>query len=376
MRWRATCGLVAVLVGALMIAGCSSDGSTPAVPPASSSSPAATSPATTDEPTAQPSTDPSGESTGEPAGEPTPTASASPATPPEKVHPVSVPALFEKEYDGRRLRLGEVIFETDTYTQYFVTYRSGDLTISGILNRPRGRGPFPVLVLGHGYIDPAYYANGQGLRREQDWLARAGFVVLHTDYRNHASSDDDPTADRRLRLGYGIDMVNAVMAVKGSPLRFLDGDRVGLLGRSMGGGVVYNALVAQPGLVDAAVVYAPVSSHAADNFNRWIRDDPSRSGLSRTILRRYGAPERNREFWREASPRPYFDRITEPVLIHHGTADESCPIRWSRTSLRALRRADVDARMFTYPGQPHAFDIAWPQSMRRTVRFFERNLES
>ena len=122
MRWRSTCGVTGALVGTLMIAGCSSDGPTPAVPPASSSTPAATSPST---PTDQPTAEPSGETSGEPTEEPTPTASASPTTAPEKVHPVSVPALFEKEYDGRRLRVGEVIFETDTYTQYFVTYRSG-----------------------------------------------------------------------------------------------------------------------------------------------------------------------------------------------------------------------------------------------------------
>ncbi len=127
--------------------------------------------------------------------------------------------------------------QTDAYRQHFVTYRSEGLTISGILNRPRGRGPFPVSVLGHGYIDPAYYVNGQGLRREQDWLARAGFAVLHTDYRNHASSDDDPTAETRLRLGYTVDVINAVQAVKRSRLRFLDTDRIGLLGRSSRCGV-------------------------------------------------------------------------------------------------------------------------------------------
>ncbi len=349
-----------VLAGVLVIAGCSSDTAGPASP--GSSPPAASSSAP--EP---------GTSTPESAP-PAPT--TAPSEEPEKAHPVSVPALFDKRYDGRGLRLGQVMVETDAYTQYFVSYRSGDLTISGILNRPRGRGPFPVLVLGHGYIDPAFYANGQGLRREQDWLARSGFAVLHTDYRNHAASDDDPGADRRLRLGYTVDVVNAVMAVKRSDLRFLDGDRVGLLGRSMGGGVMYNALVARPGLVDAAVVYAPVSSNTADNFNRWIRDDADRSGLSQQIIGRYGAPEKNRAFWRAASPRTYFDRITEPVLIHHGTADESCPIRWSRASLRLLERAGVDATMFTYPGQPHAFDVAWPQSMRRTVRFFRRHLDA
>jgi dipeptidyl aminopeptidase/acylaminoacyl peptidase len=288
---------------------------------------------------------------------------------------VSLPALFDKRYDGRRLRLGQVLVRTDAYTQRAVTYRGDGLTISGIMNIPDGRGPFPVLVLAHGYIDPAVYVTGQGLRREQDWLARAGYVVLHVDYRNHAESDQDPRADIGLRLGYTADVINAVRAVRRSGLRFVDPERVGLLGRSMGGGVVYNVLAVAPGLVDAAVVFAPVSSRAGDNFNRWIRDDPGRSGLSRRIIRAYGTPERRTEFWREASPRNYFDRVTEPLLIHHGTADESCPIRWSRASYSALERAGVDARLFVYPGEPHAFIDAWPTSMRRTVRFFERNLD-
>jgi dipeptidyl aminopeptidase/acylaminoacyl peptidase len=255
-----------------------------------------------------------------------------------------------------------------------VTYRSNGLRISGKLDVPDGRGPFPALVLAHGYIDPAVYVNGQGMRREQDWLARAGYVVLHTDYRNHAYSERAPNAERRLRLGYTTDVVNAVHALRRTTKVPVDDDRIGLVGRSMGGGVVYNVLVAQPGLVDAAVVYAPVSSRASDNFDRWIRDDPGRSDLSDYVLRRYGEPREAPRFWREVSPRTYVDRITEPVLIHHGAADESCPIRWSRATLRAMRRAGVDATMYTYPGEPHAFIAGWSLSMRRTTAFLDRRL--
>jgi dienelactone hydrolase len=85
------------------------------------------------------------------------------------------------EYDGGGLKLGEVLDETSSYTRYFVTYRSSGLTISGVMNVPNGDGPFPALVLNHGYIDPDVYTNGRGLRREQDYLARHGYVVLHTD---------------------------------------------------------------------------------------------------------------------------------------------------------------------------------------------------
>jgi dipeptidyl aminopeptidase/acylaminoacyl peptidase len=281
---------------------------------------------------------------------------------------------MRKRYDGRGLRVGRVLATTDRYVRHFVSYRSGDLRISGILNVPRGTGPFPVLVLLHGYIDPDVYVTGQGLMREQDYLARRGYAVLHTDYRNHASSDDDPAAERRLRLGYTEDTVNAVLAIRESGHARLDGDRVGLLGRSMGGGVTYNTLVAQPGLVRAAVVFAPVSSRAEDNFDRWIRDE--RPDLAADIVARHGSPEDNPRFWREVSPRTYFDRVTEPVLIHHGTSDDSCPVRWTRETYRALRDEGKDARLFVYDGEEHAFGPQWPLSMRRTVRFLDRHLDA
>jgi uncharacterized protein len=297
-----------------------------------------------------------------------------PSAEPHPPDAVSLPALMRHDYDGRGLRVGPVLARTDAYTRYAVSYLSGDLRISGVMNVPTGRGPFPTLVLNHGYIDPPVYYSGQGLSREQDYLARAGYVVLHTDYRNHADSDKAPATNRRLRLGYTVDVINAVRALKRSSLPYVDPDRMGYLGRSMGGGVTLNALVVSPGLVDAAVVYAPVSSDTVDNFNRWIRPDPERAGLTRAILARYGSPTRNPRFWRDVSPRTFFGRITEPVLVHHGTADESCPIRWSRQTVAALRHAGKDVRFHVYPGEPHAFIADWALSMRRTVRFLDRNL--
>jgi dipeptidyl aminopeptidase/acylaminoacyl peptidase len=273
-----------------------------------------------------------------------------------------------KRYNGGNLRLARVLARNPAYTRYHVTYRSGSLTISGIMNVPSTPGPHPALVLNHGYIDPAVYTNGRGLMREQDYLARRGYVVLHTDYRNHAQSSDDPRSELDLRLGYTEDVVNAVLALRTS--QYVDPDRIGLLGRSMGGGITYNVLVAQPGLVKAGVVFAPVSSNAVDNFNRWTRPD---GAIATQILRTYGEPARNPEFWRNLSAVNFFDRVTEPLLIHHGAADSTCPIAWSRTTLAALKSAGKDATMYTYPGEEHAFGPAWPTSMARTVSFLQQH---
>jgi dipeptidyl aminopeptidase/acylaminoacyl peptidase len=282
---------------------------------------------------------------------------------------MSLQRLMRQEYDGGRLR---VLRRADygSYTRSEVSYRSAGLAVTGILNRPRGKGPFPALVLAHGYIEPSIYATGQGLSREQDFLARAGYVVLHADYRGHAGSDPGRPIDRETRLGYTEDVINAVRALRSK--RYVDPDRIGLLGRSMGGGVVYNALVAQPDLVDAAVVYAPVSSRFLDNFDRWTR--PERPDVAAAFTRRFGSRSENPAFYRDLSARTFFERVRVPLLLHHGTADESCPLRWSRATVGALERAGKRARLVVYPGEAHAFGSAWPRSMRTSVRFLQRHL--
>jgi dipeptidyl aminopeptidase/acylaminoacyl peptidase len=279
---------------------------------------------------------------------------------------------MDRDYDGRGLQLGQVLQANDAFTMYAASYRGGGLTVSGVLYLPTGAGPFPALVLNHGYIDPAVYTTGQGLQIEQDYLARSGFVVLHTDYRNHAGSDSDPSNDVRLRLGYTEDTINAVLALRSSGLPQVDPDRIGMLGRSMGGGVTLNALVVDPDLVKAAVIYASVSSNTVDNHQKWTRG--GRPDLAARIESRYGSPEQNPRFWRNVSPRTFVDRVRVPVLVHHGTADTTCPIEWADATVAALQKAGADVTYRRYPGEGHAFSAAWAESMQTTVAFFREHL--
>jgi dipeptidyl aminopeptidase/acylaminoacyl peptidase len=342
----------------------------PAAPPSSTSTPGSASPATSPAPGERPSDRPSDRPSESPTDSPGETPAAE-ALPPLRDR-VSLPALMRESFTGGPIRRGREVLANAAYTRHEVTYPSGRVTVSGVLLRPPGSGPFPAVVLNHGYIEPSTYTSGQGLSREQDYLARAGFVVLHTDYRGHAGSDPASEESRETRIGYTRDTINAVQSLKREP--FVDPDRVAMLGRSMGGGVTLNALVVQPGLVRAAVVFAPVSSDFVDNFNRWTLTE--RPEAAAATYRRHGTPTHDPGFYRGLSSRTYFDRITEPVLIHHGTLDESCPVRWSRTTQRLLRRAGVDSRLEIYRGEQHAFGPQWPLSMERTVGFLRRELRT
>ena len=200
---------------ALALSGCTGGASDPDGGPTGSSSTAASAPTSGAPELDPPSTEPSQD--------------AVPPEAPELPAPrVSVLGLDQQTHRGDRLRLGAVRERTADYTSYDVTYRSRSstprgeesLTISGVLNVPQGPGPFPAVVLAHGYIDPAVYERGQGMTRERGYLAARGYVALHVDYRNHAESDDDPNYQNRMRLGYSADVINAVKALYPSRIRF------------------------------------------------------------------------------------------------------------------------------------------------------------
>lgn len=277
---------------------------------------------------------------------------------------------FDRDLSGGRLRLGALREQTSSYRSYNVSYRSEDLRISGVIDVPIGRGPFPAVVLAHGYIDPAIYVRGQGMPRERRYLAAAGYIAMHVDYRNHAASDDDPALQRTARLGYSVDVLNAVNALRATDEVPVDDDRIALMGRSMGGGVVMRALEMAPGLVDAAVVFASVSSDEADNYEQFSGPSPYWDYIDR----RWGSPADNPDFWSGISADQHFDRITEPVLMHHGTDDTTCPPRWARHTAREMRPAGVDVTLRWYEGEGHTFEAAFTRSMERSVAFLERHL--
>lgn len=291
-------------------------------------------------------------------------------------HSQSLMKLMNTELDGSKFEVGVVQSDNFSYTRYTITYQSDGRTVSGIMNVPKGDGPFPVLFLNHGYIDPAVYTNGRGLKREQDYLARNGYVVVHSDYRGHALGDPfDDSVYSVQGLGYynySLDVLNAIKAVADSELSYIDADRVGLLGHSMGGGVSQNIMVANPEMVDAVVLFAPVSTNYLDNFNKWRRPDNNQEQLQ--ILTQELGDLSDHETFAAFSSRTYFDLVDDPVLIHHGTADESVPIEWSRETRDLLLVAGKDVVLDEYKGEYHEFGPDWGLVMERTLAFFNEHL--
>jgi dipeptidyl aminopeptidase/acylaminoacyl peptidase len=376
LRLRAAGPLATAAAVLVLLVGCTNDPEAAPAPPGSTGSSA---PA--DAPSGAPGEDRSEEEPEEPSEEPSEEPTEEPIEKTsEPPHPISLAALADADLSGGGLRLGLVRERTPGYTSYDVTFASttaregtAPLRISGVLNVPPGRGPFPAVVLAHGYIDPAHYVRGQGMTRERGFLAQRGFVALHVDYRNHAESTDDPRIETAVRLGYAADVIAAAHALRSSPDVRVDPDRIALFGRSMGGGVMLKALAAEPGVFGAGVGWASVSSLEGENFDHFQRPDAPVAELRAGFRGRHGLPDEDPEFWRGLSPRPLFEEIREPVLLVHGRFDDTCPPRWARATQRALTRAGVDATLEWYD-DGHAFGPAFVAAMDRTVRFLRARM--
>jgi len=284
---------------------------------------------------------------------------------------VSLPALIRHRFDGHRFELGRVLSETLTATRYRISYTSGDLRITGLLSVPKREGRAPLVVLAHGFHRVQTYRTERVSRREINHLTSRGYVVLMPDYRNFGASDRETSRPVARPLGYPEDLVNAVLALRRARLPFVDTSRVGVLGRSMGGGVALSAVSARPALFDALALYSPISSSAGDVYRRWVRgNDP----LDARVRATYGRPATRPVLWRKASSRSFVHRVDVPVQVHHGTADPVCPVRWSGKTVAALRQAGQTVEYYRYPGEDHTFGPGWPAMAQRLGDFFDAHV--
>jgi len=302
---------------------------------------------------------------------------------PKKINPEDAPLSFrsflDQDFVGNDFKVGNLLNDWGTHKSYYATYNSNGFTISGTWHVPKGNGPFPLLILNHGYFPPSTYTNGFGFGREQKYFARNGYAVFHTDYRNYAFSDKDSlnyTEGQRFgQTGYATDSVNAILAIQAANVPNIDTSRVGMLGHSLGGGVTLNASLARPDLIDVGVMWGPISSNYEDNFNKWTRQRLTSEG-KQVFEEAFGSIDSSDSF-KYVSSRTYLSELQVPLLIQHGTADEACPIAWSRETTSELARLDKAFSYIEYPDVPHVFwDGNWNRAAAEALKYLDLHLKN
>ncbi|HEX6965471.1 MAG TPA: prolyl oligopeptidase family serine peptidase [Gemmatimonadaceae bacterium] len=228
----------------------------------------------------------------------------------------------------------------------------------------------PLIVYPYGGEKRSHWINKFGLSLMAEAVdnmqifATRGYAVLLPDAPVHVGT---PMTDIARTVLAGVDA-----AIR---LGYADPARIGVLGHSYGGYTVFS-LIVQTHRFRAAV--------AASGFSDWVpmyaalSEDGSAQGIAQAEQREYGlggSPWEVRYRYIANSPFYFFDRVTTPTLIVHGTRDAL--LDWnSAMSFVALRRLGKDAALALYSGEQHVIgDWRYANQLdylERVVAWFDR----
>jgi carboxymethylenebutenolidase len=261
-----------------------------------------------------------------PIGAPSPTLIQTPASDPEAAAPTALPAQEGEGSDG-------LITERVTYPD-----QEGE-TLTGYLARPADDAPRPAVL-----VIQEWWGLDEHILDLTRRFAEEGYVTLAPDLYNGAVATEP---DEARKLVMELDMQQAVVEIQQAiefllAQEYVSGEKAGIIGFCMGGGLVLQTAVASDKVAAAIPFYGNLLS-----------------------------PE-------EAA------QVQAPVQAHYGTAD-----RFDLDALQEMieiieEEAGQPGEVYIYEDAPHAFfndtsesyreevaELAW----QRTLEWFDRYLQ-
>nr|WP_137678793.1 DPP IV N-terminal domain-containing protein [Parerythrobacter lutipelagi] len=144
-------------------------------------------------------------------------------------------------------------------------------------------------------------------------------------------------------------------------LDYVDGDKIALYGWSYGGYMTLKQMQADPGLYAAGISGAPVT--------KWELYD------THYTERYMGDPNTVPEAYQAASAIPDATKISDPLLLIHGMADDNVVFENSSELISVLQEGNVPFEMMLYPGYTHRVsgENISPHMWNTIFRFLESN---
>jgi dipeptidyl-peptidase-4 len=242
-----------------------------------------------------------------------------------------------------------------------------DSPLNAAIIRPRIFNPekrYPIIV--HVYGGPhslMVLANSRRYLLDQ-WLADQGFIIVAIDGRGTPwRGRDFERAIKGNLVDVSLDDQVRGLQELGKKYPELDLDRVGIYGWSFGGYMSAMAVMKRPDVFHAGVAGAPVVD--------WRDYD------THYTERYIGLPEKNKSGYDASSVLTYADKLSRPLLIIHGTADDNVYFLHSMKLCDALFRAGKPYDFLPLAGYTHMVpDPVMTERLNgRIAEFFEEHLQ-
>lgn len=289
-----------------------------------------------------------------------------------QVVPYSIEAFRQRGYGPTEIVREEMVREAEGFTSYKVSFISDGLKQYALMNIPNEDMPedgFPVVIVNHGYIDPEDYSTVGDYTNTSSYYANSGFLVLKPDYRGHDESEGQANTVIS-RISYAADVLNLLAGLEALPEA--NKAAVFMYGHSMGGDVTLRVLETTD-QVKAASLWAPAVTDFPESHLYFARE----RDLERAVAYKNEVEvEIGEENYDEVSPIIHVSLIKVPVLIHHGTQDESVPIDWGIQLYEELKQVGKEITFFKYSGDNHDLAGNFSLALARDVELFRSQMEN
>lgn len=283
--------------------------------------------------------------------------------------------LDKYTFDNLRLRggvasqieLGEVLNQAEGFTSQMFFYQSEERRISGLINLPEGKGPFPVIIMLRGWVDPDNYQTGVGTSRTGEALAQAGFLTLAPDFLGYGQSDEPPDDVWEERFLKPVAVLDLLSSVKHLPQS--DPQKIGIWSHSNGGMVALSVLEIT-GQEYPTTLWAPVSKSFPYDILYYTDEYDDRGKLLRQKLAQFETDYDVNHY----SFTEYLDWLKGPLQVHQGTFDDSVPVDWTNELVEMIKALEIDIDYYVYPGADHNLKGSWQTVVNRDINFFKQTL--
>lgn len=231
------------------------------------------------------------------------------------------------------------------------TTRDGQQQWAYVTAQAGVEGPRPTVIMPHGGPEARDYFEYDAYVQ---FMASRGYVVVQPNFRGGDGFGRAFADAGRGQWGQRMqqDVEDATRHVIQAGIA--DAQRVCIVGASYGGYAALAGVTLTPDIYRCAISISGVSDLV--ETLRQERLSNGRVSLSYHYwLRSIGDPRENRDALRAVSPALLADRVTAPVLLIHGTADEVVLPRQSELMQRALERAGKPVRSITLEDAGHAW---------------------
>ncbi len=248
-----------------------------------------------------------------------------------------------------------------------ITYLSDGLKVKGFLLQPSKVGKYPCIIynrggsLEHGSL--THYVSSIGIG-ELARLAKAGFVVVGSQYRGNGGSEG--------KEEYGgadlNDVVNLFPLLQNVPKA--DVERLGMFGWSRGGMMTFLTIKNRKLPVKVAAVGGP-----SINLLRTIKDRPPLDEWWSTFIPEYNTPKKQ-EVLRERSALFWVDKLPKniPFLVLQGSDDKSASTEENLKFVSKLQRNTIPYRYIVYENGNHGLSNHRDEVFVQVISWFKKYL--